>query len=138
MDQVAEAEIQQRLRLIASDKYHGMLDRNNSGMLPDPNTGRWVRFGLGHESPKDIKIRKSSDLIGITPVCITQEMVGRVMGIYTAVEAKAEGWAPVKLNAHETAQDNFLKQVGRLGGIATFAQSTDDFERAYAQWYLNQ
>ena len=65
----------------------------------------------------------SSDIIGITPVLITQDMVGKTVGIFTAYEAKTG-----KLTASKD-QEKFIAMVRRLGGIAKVVRSPDDIER---------
>ena len=99
--------------------------RNNSGAFTD-SQGRHVRFGLGNESVKRSQHIKSSDLIGIWPVTITPSMVGQTLGVFVAIEVKSPSWNPSKkLDAHETAQFNFIQWVRSLGGVGSFANSVD-------------
>lgn len=100
--------------------------RNNVGVLPNPHTGTPVRFGLANESKQQNKKIKSSDIIGITPVKITPEMVGRTLGVFTAVEVKKEGWKQNPNNEHEKAQEKYHEIVRESGGFAGFAQSVND------------
>lgn len=61
-----------------------------------------------------------SDLFGLVPVTITQEMVGQRVAIFTALEVKtAKGRASEK-------QANFLKAVNDNGGRAGIVRSVDD------------
>lgn len=121
---MSESEIQQRIQIEAA-KIGCVLMRNNSGAMRD-ETGRVVRYGLGNTSPK--QETKSSDLIGITMVTITPEMVGRTIGVFTAIEVKKEEWnARKKLDAHEKYQANFLTWIRMKGGIAGFANSVESF-----------
>lgn len=62
----------------------------------------------------------SSDLIGITPVVITPDMVGRTLGVFTALEVKKPGGCATD------EQSNFLDQILKLGGFAGVARSDDD------------
>lgn len=61
----------QKLIMIAVSDNGCMIMRNNCGVLKNP-AGIPIKFGVG--SPG------GSDLIGITPVEITAEMVGKVLG----------------------------------------------------------
>jgi hypothetical protein len=73
--------------------------------------GRLVRFGL-HKG--------SSDLIGITPVTITPDMIGKRMGIFTAIEVKTPKGKPTD------EQINFIQRVRDLGGFAGVARSVEE------------
>ncbi len=119
-----ESTVQQEIQIKA--RYHDCtLLRNNSGAYKD-DTGRVVRYGLGNVSKQHNDRIKSSDLVGITKVIITQEMVGKTIGVFTAIECKEECWkSDKKLNARETAQQAFINWVKAQGGIASFASSVD-------------
>lgn len=82
--------------------------------------GNFVRFGLANESKNMNEIIKSSDLIGIRPVKITKEHLGRRLGVFVARDVKPANWT-YKDTAHEKAQLNFLTFVARMGGDAAFA-----------------
>lgn len=127
LDQSDEYIVQQRVRLEAP-KLGVHLFRNNSGAFTD-STGRVVRFGLGNDSKKLSDHLKSSDLIGITPVVITMDMVGKTLGVFTAIEVKKEGWNPKNLNAREVAQKNFIDFILTRGGIAGFVNCIDQFKQ---------
>lgn len=64
---------------------------------------RMIRFGL---------CEGSSDLIGITPKLITQDMVGKTIAVFTAAEAKKPGG---KLTPE---QELYLMAVTDNGGLA--------------------
>ena len=107
--------------------------RNNTGAFEDA-TGRWVRYGLCNESIELAKLIKSSDLIGVTPVTITPDMVGQVIGVFTAVETKPTDWTfPNPTNkdefAHCLAQQKFHDIVKKAGGFAGFASTVADFRK---------
>lgn len=116
-----ESEIQQ-LILIEASKHNIKLWRNNSGAMKDA-TGRVVRFGLGNTSEVLSKELKSSDLIGITPFMVQGQMVG----IFTAIECKREGWVFKPNDKREQAQMNYINAVISRGGLAGFASSIDQF-----------
>jgi hypothetical protein len=119
----SEAAVQAELQVEAA-RRGGSLWRNNSGACIDQE-GRQVRYGLANTSAKINAHFKSSDLIGITPVTITHDSVGRVVGIFTAIEVKEPGWKGPRSD-REKAQNNFLTAVRAMGGIGKFAQSTGD------------
>lgn len=126
-----ESELQQLIQ-IEGPRYGCVLMRNNSGAMQD-KTGRLVRYGLGNQSPN--QQTKSSDLIGVTYVTVTPEMVGRVLSVFTAIEVKNPKWSPTKkLDAHEQHQKNFLDFIGCNGGIAGFCNSLDSFKELMTSW----
>jgi len=100
--------------------------RNNVGGFYD-NTGRFVRYGLGSFTEKDKC--KSSDYIGITPLFITPEHVGQIIGVFTAVEMKSSDWKFNSNDKHCLYQRNFLDMVLKDGGYAGFATNIKDFRR---------
>lgn len=102
--------------------------RNNVGVLLN-KFGTPVRFGLCNDSKKLNKKIKSSDLIGITPVMITQNMVGQVLGVFTAVETKEENWTFDPKDQHSVAQKKYIDIVLNAGGYAGFATNVNDFRR---------
>lgn len=73
--------------------------------------GRWLSSGL---------CVGSSDLIGWTPVLVTQDMVGQTLAVFTAIETKAVG------KKATSAQSNFIGAVVHDGGIAKLAYSVED------------
>lgn len=112
---------------IDGPNHECFLMRNNSGACID-ETGRLVRYGLGNISKAHSTRIKSSDLIGITTITITPDMVGKKIGVFTAVEVKKESWnIDKKLDARETAQSAFVNWVRQRGGFAGFANSVMSF-----------
>lgn len=93
----------------------GYAFRNSVGQYMDGD--RVIKYGL---------CSKSSDIIGLTPVVITQEMVGQTIAVFTAIECKNGNWKPnKKLTKHEEGQKNFIDMVINNGGIAGFANSAN-------------
>ena len=123
----SEAVVQEELRLVAA-RMGTPLWRNNNGACKD-ETGRMIRFGLGNDSAKLNSVWKSPDLIGITPITIRQCHVGRVLGLFTGVEVKREGWTPSPTNSRENAQGACLTDIAKLGGLAMFCDSAEYYER---------
>lgn len=112
-----EAAIIAKIRLKASQKGW-YLWRNNVGATYTKN-GDFIRFGLANDS-KEINFRlKSSDLIGIKPMKITQEMVGKTVGVFVAREIKHGKWKYAGTQREE-AQLNFVNLINSLGGDAEF------------------
>ena len=100
-----------------------VLWRNNSGAMID-KTGRLVRFGLGNESKKVNDYFKCPDLVGIKTITITQEMIGKKIGVFYAKECKKPGWK-YKGNDHEKAQKRFIDEINSRGGEADFICNID-------------
>lgn len=117
-DGESEAAIQTRIRLEASRKG-ARLWRNNVGATYTED-GSFIRYGMANDSKEINKVFKSSDLIGLQPVMITQAMVGQVIGQFVAREVKPEGWQYMSTEREE-AQLKFLEFVISLGGDAAFA-----------------
>lgn len=117
-----ESAVTSHVRLRAA-QLNCLLWRNNCGGFYD-DTGRFVRYGLGSEAKL-----ASSDFIGIRPVLITPDMVGQVLGVFTAVEMKADGWRFRPNDKHVQSQKKFIDIVNAAGGFAGFASSVQDFER---------
>ena len=104
----------------------------SSGVLPDPITKRPVRFGLGNESKKLNKEFKSGDYIGVTPLTITPEMVGKTVGVFTNLEVKAEGFVErdsYRDNQREYGQKNYIVMIRKLGGLAGFVTNESDVDQ---------
>ena len=76
---------------------------------------RPVKFGL---------CEGSSDKIGWTQVVITDDMVGKKIAVFTAIEEKS---ATGRL---KTTQRNFIHTVKSCGGIAAMVKSLDDLTAA--------
>lgn len=122
-----EGAVQQRLRLEAA-RLNTLMWRNNVGACED-KSGRVIRYGLANDSKALNGIFKSSDLIGITPIFITPDMVGEFVGVFTAIESKREGWHMTPSDDRAKAQLTFHDAVRQYGGYAGFATSPSDVAR---------
>lgn len=120
---MSEAAVQQRIRLEAS-RRGARLWRNNVGVLVD-DRGVPVRYGLANDSKAMNQSIKSADLIGITPVHITSQHVGHMVGVFTSYEVKRENWT-YRGDAREVAQAAWGALVRSLGGIAKFVRGVAD------------
>lgn len=101
----------QAVIMLALSEMGILIFRNNVGALPDRN-GRIVRYGVCNPG--------GSDLIGATPVTITQDMVGSTVAVFTAIECKTALGQPTD------AQLRFIDAVRRAGGRAGIARSAAD------------
>jgi len=119
----SEAAIQREIRL-ESARRGWRLWRNNNGACRDEN-GRLIRYGLANDSAKMNNVIKSSDLIGITPVTITPDMVGQTVGVFTSIEVKREGWCYTG-KGREAAQKKWIDLVVSLGGHGGFVSCAGD------------
>lgn len=109
--------------------YQGLqLWRNNVGVFTDER-GIPVRYGLANDSAQMNRVIKSSDLIGITPVLITPQHVGLVVGVFTALETKKSAWHFSEKDERAVAQRKFHEIVRQVGGYAGFCQSPADMMR---------
>lgn len=84
---------------------------HREGQLVTLANARMIQAGL---------CKGSSDLISITPITITPDMVGQTLGVFTAVEIKTATGRTTQ------EQDRFLAAVRAAGGIAGVARSVDD------------
>jgi hypothetical protein len=105
----SESTILKKVMLKASELGYRVF-RNNVGVAFQPN-GQVIRYGL-HTG--------SSDLIGWHSKVVTQDMVGKPVAVFLAIETKTKTGAVTK------DQKNFLKQVDEAGGIAILARTSDD------------
>ena len=106
-----ETVLQQNIRLALGQHSDLRLFRNETGKLPDPRTGKWVRFGLA---------KGSSDLIGFKTIKVTPEMIGKDLAVFCSVE--------VKTNTGQLSenQHNWLQAVKKAGGITGVARNVGD------------
>lgn len=113
-----EHDVQNKIVLAVQNAGSTMF-RNNVGTCEkvDKRTGKkyFVRFGL---------CEGSSDLIGITPIEITPGMVGKRIGVFTAIEVKKDVKKSYDKHRMET-QKRFIDFVNRNGGLAFKADDPD-------------
>lgn len=116
--ELSEGAIQTNVRLEAS-RLGIRLWRNNVGVAHDPEQGMYVRYGLANESKQMNEVIKSGDLIGIRPITVTQDHVGRVIGQFVSREVKHGKWR-YSGTPREVAQMNWINIVNIMGGDAMF------------------
>ena len=112
-----ESDAYAPLRLAAS-RDGARLWRNNNGAGKLEN-GSFVRWGLANETAQMNALLKSSDLIGVRPVLILPEHVGRTLGVFVSREVKRPGWV-YRGDRREQAQKRWLDLIASLGGDAAF------------------
>jgi len=113
----SEAAVQVQVRLEAA-QAGARLWRNNVGATYTAR-GDFIRYGLCNDSAAMNKRIKSADLIGVKPVLIGPQHVGRTVGQFLAREAKRGDWRFTGTD-RERAQLRFLELVMSLGGDAKF------------------
>jgi len=127
-----EAWAQQNVRFQVA-RAGGLIWRNNVGATPKvvyahcPKCQfdfevqqRIIRYGLANDSHQLNDVFKSSDLIGVMPRLITQEMVGAVIGQFLAIECKKPSWNYTG-KGRELAQQAYLSLCASKGAIAQFS-----------------
>ena len=77
-----------------------------------------IRFGLANTSKAVNGELKSGDLIGIRPVLITPDMVGKVIGQFVSRECKESHWKYNPRDTRDVAQGRWAALVNSLGGDA--------------------
>ena len=107
----AETKIQQDIRLAVGQEKNLRLFRNETGMLPDPRTGKWVQFGL---------CKGSSDLIGFKEIVIDESHIGQKLAVFISLEVKTNTGRISKI------QQNWLTLIKNSGGISGVVRSIDD------------
>lgn len=112
----SEQAIQQEIVLSLSRGDTRLL-RNNCGQSRTDD-GRVIRYGVGNPG--------GSDLIGIKTITVTPDMVGKRIGVFTAIEVKTPTGKATE------QQQRFLSMVGVMGGIAGVARSVDDARKLLA------
>lgn len=131
----SETYNQNMCRIIASSRENTYLWRNNVGAYSAPG-GRQIRYGLANESKKINITHKSSDLIGITPVTVTAEMVGMKLGVFTALEMKKHDWHPGEDAKREKAQLRFINAVRNAGGLGFFCRNPVQYKQLLDHWRI--
>lgn len=106
---MSETPLLNKIRLAAT-KVGARLFRNNVGIATHLD-GSKVRYGLR---------TGSADLIGWTPVRITQKMVGETVAVFTSIEAKS------KIGSLDKDQERWMLAVLKAGGIAGEVKSAKE------------
>ena len=132
----AETPLQSKTLLTLSDAGL-MVFRNTVGRGPVAPPSRRVtarRKQRVEMNPGDVLLRRpsylswglapgSSDIIGMTPVVITDEMVGRTLAVFTGVEVKTP------TGPERKDQKTFRLAVNEFGGIVRVIRSVEEARR---------
>lgn len=111
--------------------------RNNVALAWVGKTTRVSRPTKVEMYPGDVLIRQarplhaglcagSSDLIGIQPIIVTDNMIGQKFGRFLAPEIKTE------MGIVDPQQNRFCQSVQEMGGNAGIIRSVEDAERMVA------
>ena len=118
---MSETTIQTNIQLAIGTIKNVTMWRNNTAM---GWAGRLIRKyqngSVEIESARPLHAglcEGSSDLIGITSVVITAEMVGKTVAVFTALEVKTA------TGTSSPEQKNFIRVVKEAGGIAEVVRS---------------
>lgn len=89
---------------------------------------RFDEWGAWHFSPPANGYGRNGipDHIVCVPVLITQAMVGQTLGLFAAVEAKAEGRRNEQDRGASSGQVREMTAITRAEGMVTLADSVDD------------
>lgn len=117
-----ESELLKKIQVKLSPKT--ILFRNNVGTgwigtVKRSKTGS----GIYIENPRPLDAGLcvgSSDLIGWKSVEITEDMIGKKIAVFVAIEGKTGNLKPTK------QQLNFIAQLKKAGGIGGVVRSIDD------------
>jgi hypothetical protein len=115
---LSEAALQNIVKLEASNKGC-RLWRNNVGAAYMKD-GSFVRYGLANDSVTLNRVIKSADLIGIRPIVIGPEHLGRTIGQFLSREIKTSHWKYTGTD-RERAQLAWIELILSFGGDAAFA-----------------
>ena len=125
---MSESSVMKQVRLEATK--HGRFIRVNVGTgWQGRKVTRIMRHGTVTVEPGDVVIKQArpfhagppagtADLLGVTRVTITPEMVGKVIGVATAIETKA---AKGKQRDEQKVCERVVKSQGGIYGIARCA-----------------
>lgn len=138
----SEAWAQQQVRFKAGELGAGVLWRNNVGSTPAQSSHQCpacrheyvenhtpLRYGIANDSAQMNKMFASSDLIGIRQYTVQPQDVGRVLGLFWAVEVKAPRVKiDLEKSAHQKRQAAFGALVESFNGVFQFSHGDIDLQ----------
>lgn len=107
---MSEINTQRSIQVVATQDPSVRLFRNQTGLYKLQD-GRVLQSGLA---------KGSADLIGWKTIEITPDMVGKKVAVFLSVEVKSQK------GRLTSEQENWLKCVNSVGGIAIVARCTED------------
>lgn len=113
-DAISEADVNTDIREWAKSQPLVVLYRNSRGSVQLENGGV-IRYGVGPNG--------GSDWLGYQSVIVTEDMVGRTIAVFIAIEAKRPG------KYGTTTQDEFCAEVREAGGKAGVVHSVEELAR---------
>ena len=120
-----EGGIQNTIRMFLSNI--GVLNwRNNTGQAWVGNAKKLPNGDVLIKNARPFRAglcKGSSDIIGLTPVFITPDMLGKTIGVFTSIEVKT------KTGRVTEEQQLFINTIKINGGFAGIARSTDDVDK---------
>lgn len=129
-----ENNVTKLIRLAWSAESRGILFRNNVGKA-------WAgRAKILTEKGKKTAIvsnpsrltaglcKGSSDIVGVSTIKITPEMVGKTIGVITCLEVKTGNLGSTK------EQKDFISAIRKKGGIAGVVRSVEDAFGVVENW----
>ena len=134
---MSESSVMKQVRLEAT-KYGRFIRVNVGTGWQGRKVTRIMRHGTVTVEPGDVVIKQArpfhagppagtADLLGVTRVTITPDMVGKVVGVATAIETKtAKG-------RQRDEQKTFERVMLAQGGIYGIARSPADVEKIISQ-----
>lgn len=118
-----ESDIQADIRLALGRLRHTRIFRNNRGVAWMGRVVERTRATIVLANPRPVEFGLNdgaSDLIGLTQITITPDMVGQTVAVFTAGEVKRPR---ADVPDH---QQRFIDFVRGFGGIAGVVRSPDD------------
>jgi len=85
---------------------------------------------IGAYTIKVIKANKAgvTDIVACVPIKITQDMVGKTIGVFVGAEVKRDEEARRISDKKQPLQNRNIKQIKRAGGLAAKVISVEEVE----------
>ena len=140
---MTEAANEMRRMMVALSAEGARVFRNNVALAIVGSEKVWIKSEADAARvrlrPGDVVVRNgrvlhaglaegSHDLIGLTPVTVTPDMVGRSVAVFTSVEAK---WGGGRLAPEQKNWGKFVLGHGGIVGEARTADEAVELVRAY-------